>query len=194
MALPCGITQSLSHSRHNAATLSVGCCSRPFSGRSPGSKVVTGELAAHYHVASNRQLLVEEAEPSRESDLSHVWEQPMRTRHAFVLIAVTVYCSAGIAAADALVSGPQAGRRLPDNLHPLNITNAEKPSYAGTKTDYTEQFGADPVVLVFARAITDPLTNLMKKLDAEVGKHKAVRLKAVVVLLSDDDKLERTLG
>ena len=118
----------------------------------------------------------------------------MRTRHAFVLIAVTLYCSAGIAAADALVSGPQAGRRLPDNLHPLNITNAEKPSYAGTKTDYTEQFGADPVVLVFARAITDPLTNLMKKLDAEVGKHKAARLKAVVVLLSEDDELERALS
>ena len=121
----------------------------------------------------------------------------MRTRHAFVLIAVTLYCSAGIAAAaDALVSGPQAGSRLPDNLlpSPLNVTNAEKPSYAGTKTDHTEQFGADPVVLVFARAITDPLTNLMKKLDAEVGKHKAARLKAVVVLLSEDDKLERTLS
>jgi hypothetical protein len=121
----------------------------------------------------------------------------MRTRHVFaVLVAATLVCSGGIAAgADALVSGPQAGSRLPGVFQPvpLNVTNAERRSYAGTRSDYVEQFGADPVVLVFAREITDPVTNLMKKLDAEVGRNKAARLRAVVVMLSDDAKLERTL-
>jgi hypothetical protein len=122
----------------------------------------------------------------------------MRNRHFFVvLIAATLVCSFGIAAgADALVSGPQAGSKLPDVFQPLplNVTNADLPSYAGTKGDYTEQFGANPVVLVFGRKITEPLTNLVKKLDAEVGKNKATRLKAVVVMLSDDDGLEQTLS
>jgi hypothetical protein len=121
----------------------------------------------------------------------------MRTRHAFVvLIASTLVCSFGNAAgADALVSGPQPGSRLPGIFQPvpLNVTNAEMPGYAGKRSDYVEQFGAGPVVLVFGRRITDPLTNLVKKLDAEVGKNKAARLRAVVVMLSGDDELERTL-
>jgi hypothetical protein len=124
----------------------------------------------------------------------------MITRHTwvlFVLITGTLVCSLGIAAgADALVSGPQAGSKLPDVFQPLpvNITNAELPSCAGKRSDYTEQFGADPVILVFGRKITNPLINLMKKLDAEVGRNKQARLKAVFVLLSEDDNLERTLS
>ncbi len=121
----------------------------------------------------------------------------MRTRHAFVvLIAATLVCNFGIATgADALVSGPQAGSKLPGVFQPLplNVTNAERPTYAGKRNDYIEQFGADPVVLVFGRKITDPLSSLIKKLDAEVGKNKAARLRAVVVMLSDDDELERKL-
>src|SRR5262245_4227282 len=120
----------------------------------------------------------------------------MRPRYVFVLIVATLLCSVGVAVgADALVSGPQAGSRLPDTFQPvpLNVTNAERPASAGTRIDYTEQFGANPVVLVFGRKITDPLTSLVKKLDAEVGKNTAARLKAVVVMLSDDDKLERAV-
>jgi hypothetical protein len=121
----------------------------------------------------------------------------MRTRNVFVVpIAATLVCSLGIATgADALVSGPPAGGKLPGGFRPLplNVTNAELPSYAGTRNDYVEQFGASPVVLVFGRGITDPLTNLVKELDAEVGKHKAARLRAVLVMLSGDDEMERAL-
>jgi hypothetical protein len=121
----------------------------------------------------------------------------VRTRHVFVVLtAAALVCSFGIAAgAGALVSGPQAGSKMPDGFQPapLNVTNAEMPNYAGKRSDYIEQFGADPVVLVFGRGITDPLTNLTKRLDGEVGRHKAARLRAVVVMLSDDDKLERKL-
>src|SRR5262245_51342437 len=111
----------------------------------------------------------------------------MRTRNAFVLVAATLVCSFGVAAdADVVVSGPQAGSRLPGDFHPvpLNVTNADRPSCAGTKNDYIDQFGANPVVLVFGREITGPLTNLMKKVDAELGRSKPARLKAAVVMLS----------
>src|SRR5438045_3150036 len=111
----------------------------------------------------------------------------MRTGHAlvlFVLIAATLVCSLGVAAgADALVSGPQVGSKLPGGFNPVNVTNAELPDSAAKRSDYTEQHGAGPVDLVFGRGITDPLTNLMKKLDTEVGKNKAARLRAVLVIL-----------
>jgi hypothetical protein len=119
----------------------------------------------------------------------------VKTRTAsVVLIAATLVCSCGIATgADALVSGPQAGSNLPGGFFPINVTNAELPDYAGTRNDYTEQHGAGPVVLVFGRGITDPLISLAKKLDAAVGKYKAARLRAVVVILQDDAETERTL-
>ena len=119
----------------------------------------------------------------------------MRTRNAFVaLIAATLACGFGIATgADALVSGPQAGSKLPGGFNPVNVTNAELPDYAGKRNDYTEQHGAGPVVLVFGRGITDPLTRLTKKLDAEVARNKAARLRAVLVILREDAETERAL-
>jgi hypothetical protein len=119
----------------------------------------------------------------------------VRTRTAFaVLIAATLVCSFGIASgADALVSGPKVGSKLPGGFNPVNITNAELPDYAGKRSDYTEQHGAGPVVLVFGRGITDPLTSLAKKLDAVVGKNKAARLRAVLVILRKDAETERAL-
>ena len=63
----------------------------------------------------------------------------------------------------------------------------------GTKMDFTEMFGPNPVVLIFAREMTKPLTRLVKKLDAEVAKRKSARLRAVVVILSDEDALENKL-
>jgi hypothetical protein len=51
----------------------------------------------------------------------------MRNRHFFVvLIAATLVCSFGIAAGpDALVSGPQAGSKLPDVFQPLPLPGAK---------------------------------------------------------------------
>jgi hypothetical protein len=119
----------------------------------------------------------------------------MRTRTASVaLIAATLVCGFGTAAgADALVSGPQVGSKLPGGFSPVNVTNAELPDYAGKRNDYTEQHGAGPVVLVFGRGITDPLTKLTKKLDAAVRKNKAPRLRAVLVILRDDAETEGAL-
>src|SRR5262249_23793203 len=85
----------------------------------------------------------------------------------------------------------QGGSKLPGGFLPVNVTNAELPDYAGKRSDYTEQHGAGPVVLVFGRGITDPLTKLTKKLDAEVGRNKAARLRAVLVILREDHETER---
>ena len=47
--------------------------------------------------------------------------------------------------------------------------------------------------MIFAREINDSLTGLVKSLDAEVEKNKSAKLHATVVMLSDDEALEKKL-
>jgi len=85
-----------------------------------------------------------------------------------------------------LQSGPQVGERLPAPFNVLCVVDAESPQAAGTKTSFVEQYGANPVVLIFARQVNHPLRSLIKKLDGEVAKRKAAKLRALVILLEDD--------
>src|SRR5262245_20315746 len=47
--------------------------------------------------------------------------------------------------------------------------------------------------MVFAREISDDLTSLVKKLDAETGKNKSARMGSFVVFLSNDEGMEDKL-
>src|SRR6266567_2184071 len=47
--------------------------------------------------------------------------------------------------------------------------------------------------MIFAREISDDLTSLVKKLDAETGKNKSARMGSFVVFLSDDEGMEEKL-
>jgi len=47
--------------------------------------------------------------------------------------------------------------------------------------------------MIFAREVSDPLTSLVKKIDAETAKHKSDRMGSFVVFLSDDEKLQDQL-
>ena len=57
---------------------------------------------------------------------------------------------------------------------------------AGTKLCYRCRYGGNPVVAVFTHKIDDKVTSLVKKVDEEVAKNKDKRMKAFVVLLTDD--------
>lgn len=57
---------------------------------------------------------------------------------------------------------------------------------AGTKLCYRCRYGGNPVVAVFTHKIDDKVTALVKKVDEEVAKNKDKRMKAFVVLLTDD--------
>ena len=115
-------------------------------------------------------------------------------RSSVLLIACLLFCGSAVVAGEGgLKSGPQVGKGLPDPFNPVNVTNAGLPDRAGTRNDYTEQYGRDPVVLIFARELSDPLTTLTRKLDAEVVKNKSARLRAVLVVLSEDEGLEQKL-
>jgi hypothetical protein len=119
----------------------------------------------------------------------------MNVLRLFLLVVAFLFCGSAVVADEGLKSGPQVGHyALPGGpFNPLNVTNAELPRRAGTRSDYTEQHGGNPVVLIFARKLGNPLTTLTRRLDAEVARNRSARLRAVVVVLSDDEGMEKKL-
>jgi quercetin dioxygenase-like cupin family protein len=95
-------------------------------------------------------------------------------------------------------SGPQVGEQLPGLVYALVCVDAQ-PDLVGKKSELVlERYGPKPGVLVFARDLNEQVASLIKRLDAELAKNKAVKAKvkeghALVVLLSDDDALESKL-
>src|SRR2546423_806269 len=102
---------------------------------------------------------------------------------AFLFVA-----SAGLAA-DAVKSGPQSGEKLPGAFHPLNVNGAN----AGKKHCLYCDNGLNPVVMIFARDVSAPLTNLIKKVDAATAKNAGNRMGSFVVFCSDAEGLEKKL-
>jgi uncharacterized protein (TIGR03067 family) len=81
-------------------------------------------------------------------------------------------------------SGPQVGEKVAGFL-PLHLTGPHE----GKKSDLVEEYGANPVVLVFTREISPPLISLITKTNAALGQHKAAKLRGAVVFLGDEDWL-----
>src|SRR5262245_31804919 len=106
---------------------------------------------------------------------------------SIVTLALLVVTQALAAGQNELQSGPQVGEHLPGPLYSVVAYSAES-NLIGKKTDFNEMFGQARTVLVFARQMTNPLANLIKKLDAEAN-----RFSVVVVHLSDDAALEASL-
>jgi hypothetical protein len=118
-------------------------------------------------------------------------------RLVFVLTLALSFGGIAVAAAkDDLKSGPQAGEKVPGPFHAL-IAHSEDPRLVGTKMDFFEAFGGNPVVLIFAREMTKPVSRLVKDLDAEAARtarrKSERRVRAVAVLLSADEALEKKL-
>jgi uncharacterized protein (TIGR03067 family) len=88
-------------------------------------------------------------------------------------------------------SGPQVGEKVA-GFFPLHLNGPHE----GKKSDLVEEWGADPVVLVFTRELSFPLVSLITKVNAATGQHKDAKLHAGVVFLGDDDWLtdRRLLG
>src|SRR5262245_889104 len=118
----------------------------------------------------------------------------MRMKALWIVVGGLLVCSP-LLPADELQSGPQVGATLPAPFPVLSVVHADKPDAAGKKWDYVEQYGQNPVVLVFARTGSDPLTKLLKTVDAEVARHNRdnKKLHALLVMLADDDDLEKKL-
>jgi hypothetical protein len=109
-----------------------------------------------------------------------------------VIISAVLLCGYAVAAEkDERKSGPQAG----DGVTPFDslVAYSEDSKLVGKQNDFVEMYGVNPVVLVFAREMSKPLTQLVNKLDVEAAKRKSAKLRIAVVFLSDDNALEGTL-
>lgn len=67
----------------------------------------------------------------------------------------------------------------------FDVKDATGPA-AGTTLCYRCRYGGSPVVSIFTRKIDDNVTNLIKKVDEQVAKSGDKKMKAFVVLLTDD--------
>jgi len=111
-----------------------------------------------------------------------------------LLIAGLVMCGRALPA-DELKSGPQAGENAFIPLFPVIVFHAEQPKRVGIRSDFVEEYGGSPVVVIFARTVSDPLNILAKRLDAELAKHKqdGAKVHAYLVMLSDEEGLQNKL-
>jgi hypothetical protein len=99
-------------------------------------------------------------------------------------LTLAIMTSVGSIGAAELESGLQVGD-YPDAFYVSDVTG---PS-AGEDLCYKCQYGARPVVSIFARAMDDHVRSLIKQIDDVVGQHyEEERMAAFVVLLTDQPK------
>jgi hypothetical protein len=87
-------------------------------------------------------------------------------------------------------SGPQPKDEILTAFRPLNI-NGE---FANEPHCLVCEHGLNPVVMIFARDLSEPLVKLITQLDAETDKHRQQGLGAFVVFLKDSEAFRTELG
>jgi hypothetical protein len=109
-------------------------------------------------------------------------------RHAFAIV-VGLFIGSLALGAEPVRSGLQPGERVTTIFEPLNVTG----EFAGELHCLVCENGPNPVAMVFAREISEPLIQLIAKLDAATGKHRDQQLGSFVVLLSDQSDVQGKL-
>jgi len=106
-----------------------------------------------------------------------------RTSNMHKFIAATFFVLSAIIAQadDACKSGPQPNQR-PGPYSALVAVGAER----GTQHCYICEAADRPIMIVFARSLSDPLGKLVHKLDKLLVDHKAADLKVWVTFLAED--------
>jgi hypothetical protein len=106
--------------------------------------------------------------------------------------ALTLIALAGAASAENLVSGPQKGERIPGDFRVLFLSG----DHAGEKGSPVSMKGSTPTALLFANDVSDPLTALLRRIDARLGE-AATRgddaRAAFIVFGGDDARLKERL-
>ena len=98
-----------------------------------------------------------------------------------ILAVILFLASISIASADPCKSGPQPNQR-PGPYSALVCVGKER----GQQHCYICESANKPIVIVFARTMTDPLGKLVKQLDGAVKEHKIAELRSWVTFLGDD--------
>jgi hypothetical protein len=113
----------------------------------------------------------------------------MKSLRIAALTSLFLALTSVLVAAEPLKSGPQVGDKVPGPFEPLNINGSK----AGQKNCLFCSNGSNPVAMIFARETSEPLTKLIKKLDAETVKNGECKMGSFVVFLNDDESMEKKL-
>ena len=109
---------------------------------------------------------------------------------ALLLTALLLNAAGAAQAEDPLRSGLQAGEQVTATFRPLNVTGP----YAGEPHCLVCENGADPVAMIFARKLDQPLIKLLAEIDAATARHGKQQMGSFVVFLSDDARLAERLS
>lgn len=111
-------------------------------------------------------------------------------------ISMGLVVCASVAVAAELTSGLQVGDGVPA-FNVRNVTGQECADFAKAKEDslcYRCKFSAFPTACVFTRTVDSNLTGLIKQIDSAVAKDESKKLRAFVVVITDDpDKTSKEL-
>jgi len=102
---------------------------------------------------------------------------------------VVALLSSGIALAGSAISGPQAGEKVPGPFKPLNVTGPD----AGKASCQYCKNGTRPVAVIFVKAITPEVAQLLKKIDTATAANKERGLGSYAVVCNDTAGLDRQL-
>ncbi len=105
-----------------------------------------------------------------------------------VLVAVALLAG-GSQAAEELKSGPQRPTVKIGAFNPLVCSGPD----AGNRTSLVVRHGPNPVVLIFARAISEEVIALVKKVDEATVKNGRANLGSFLVVCSEEESMKGRL-
>jgi hypothetical protein len=107
----------------------------------------------------------------------------------WTLAAVAFLAVGGIASAQPITSGPQAGQKVPGPFAPLHTTGPD----AGQRVCLYCKNGVHPVAMIFAREVSPAVVTLIKKIDAATVAHSDVHMGSFATFLNDSSALPAAL-
>jgi hypothetical protein len=113
----------------------------------------------------------------------------LKLRIALGAFAALILAAGVLLAGENTKSGPQVGEEVPGPFHPLNVTGPD----AGEKVCLYCKNGSNPVAMIFAREVSEPLVTLIKKIDTATAQNKDCKMGSFVVFLGDADELSPKL-
>ena len=113
----------------------------------------------------------------------------MRTNCLLAFVLVTSFCCLTGSAAEPLKSGLQVGEKITNIFEPLNVNGP----FAGERYCLVCENGFNPVAMIFAREVNEPLVKLLAKIDKATEKNRDVQMGSFVVFLSEKEGLKEEL-
>lgn len=101
--------------------------------------------------------------------------------HRLLLVSSFCFLVSGFCLADPCRSGPKVNQRPGPYISVVSTG-----PHRGQSHCFICEAADKPIVIIFARTLTEPLGKLVKKIDGAVLKHKDAELQAWVTILAED--------